>query len=123
MSKATTNIVHVTVDTVACCATLSSYGIAVYQFTVHYITNANTVPILILLFLYDFRGTWQADTQALWLTDKLGWLTYLLSPPIPDGCMSTRQDLTCSKHCGKACFILSLIWPVLCELFSTYNKQ
>lgn len=40
-------------------------GITVYQFTEHYITNANTVPMLILLFLYDFRGTWQADKQRL----------------------------------------------------------
>lgn len=44
---------------------LSSCGITLYQFTEHYITNANTVPMLILCFLYDFRGTWQADKQRL----------------------------------------------------------
>lgn len=37
-------------------ASLSSYGITVYQFTEHYITNANTVPALILSFLYDIAG-------------------------------------------------------------------
>lgn len=34
-------------------APMSSYGITLYQFTEHYITNANTVPVLILFFLYD----------------------------------------------------------------------
>lgn len=48
-----------------CCVSLSCCGITVYQFTEHYITNANTVPMLILLFLYEFRGTWQADKQRL----------------------------------------------------------
>lgn len=63
-------------------ASLSSYGITVYQFTEHYITNANTVPGLILSFLYDIAGR---DIEALWPTDKTPcglWLvaaTYLLS--------------------------------------------
>lgn len=63
-------------------ASLSSHGITVYQFTEHYITNANTVPALILSFLYDIAGR---HTEALWSTDKTPcglWLvaaTYLLS--------------------------------------------
>lgn len=75
----------------SCCASLSCLGITVYQFTEHYVTNANTVPMLILFFLYDFRGTWQADKQRLCgrlirRCAACGWLvpTYLPSQPIPD---------------------------------------
>lgn len=42
----------------------------VYQFTEHYITNANTVPMLILFFLYDFKGTQQRLCAACcWLVN------------------------------------------------------
>lgn len=44
---------------------LSCRGITVYQFTEHYITNANTAPMLILFFVYAFRETWQAGKQRL----------------------------------------------------------
>lgn len=47
------------------CSLVSCRGITVYQFTEHYITNANTVPMVILFFPCDFRGMWQADKQRL----------------------------------------------------------
>lgn len=92
MSSEAVHISNVTVNSVVTCAAVSvcAEGITAYQFTEHYITNANTVPVLILFLLYDFRGTWQPDKHGLCgrrirSCAACGWLvTYLLSPPTPN---------------------------------------
>lgn len=99
---------------------LWALGIMVYQFTENYITNANTVPMLILYFLYDFRGTWQADqAEALWQTDKMlprGWLVCIPALPTNPRHLNINQGRI--KHWNTHCRPGAVAKPVVsCPLF------
>lgn len=118
-------------------ASLSSYGITVYQFTEYYIINANTVPMLILFFLNDFRGTWQADRQGLCggLIRRCAAcrLVHVTAPPTNRCQLNVNQGKikhathTACQVCAllwKVCSKLPLILSVFCRTFSaTHEKQ